>query len=340
MLFRPAGKRRSMKTELFYNPSGPWTRVVIDGNAVNPDDVYGFLYPVRHCLLQAWLYPSGSWQGLGRQLEELARGEALELVFHGRAVDYRDLKDALRGMDGIGIRLETSEDCLSGRQIAGVIRNLLAERVVVERDGGRETVRAWRELFPQVAGEIAAQLRQEQDWLQVIRDERDFKQALRGRGCCLVTSEYLTSYERLLKLQTLTRSLRRAQDMIVCQLDSAEAVEEYRDYAQNTLRLRTRFVAAAEEGWRGELMEKYGAPFAEQQSLAAGTACLKMLEACLDQKADLDARLRELRRRDADGAETQRLEYQQAGLRTLAHRLPAIREQLERAIHGYQEGST
>ncbi len=328
-----------MKTELYYNPSGPWTRVSVNGADVNQDDVYGFLYPVRRCLLQAWLYPSGSWQGLRRQLEELARGEAVELVFHGRKTDYLDVEEALRGMPGMTLRCRPRENVLSAGQLAKSFRDFLREKVVVERDGRREITREWGTLFPEEARAMQEQLAEKQEWLQEIRSEQEFRQALRGHGCCLVTEDFLTSYEDLVRLEQLVRSMRRAQDMIVCRFARRETMEEYRDYARHTLGLGLRFVTGADNGWRSELMDKYGSPLMEQRQLNACNACAKVLEDCLEGRGPMEARLRQLRARGEESREAQQLEYRQAGMKTLARRLPALQEQLKIAFRQNQEVS-
>lgn len=327
-----------MKADLYYNPAGPWTQVMIDGSPVNPNDVYGFLYPVRRYLLQAWLLPSGSWPGLRTQLEELARGEALETVFHGRGLDYQDIAECLEGMEGVTLAFEPWRIESDPVKALGLIRALLDEQVVVERSGDQEKSRPWSELFPRQTGELSALLNQEQnDWLQIVDSERAFRQAQRLHGCCLVTGGYLTSYERLQDLRALTRSMRRAEDMIVCQLDSPDAARDYSDYARNTLGLRMRFVSSQDGSWKEALLEKYGRSFREQQSRAVCDQCMRILEACMEQKAELNARLRELRRHEEDSEDIRRLEGVQAGLRVLTHRLADIRELLESANTDFQE---
>ena len=47
-----------MRVVIQYDPAGPETRVQVNGQTAEKDDIYGLLYPVRRCLLQAWLAPS------------------------------------------------------------------------------------------------------------------------------------------------------------------------------------------------------------------------------------------------------------------------------------------
>ena len=89
-----------MKIEFRYDPVLPEIQVTINGTLTNAEDSYGFLYPVRNYLLQNWLYPTGSWSGLARQIVDVARGEAVEIVFNGPTADYDDL---CRVAEGAGI---------------------------------------------------------------------------------------------------------------------------------------------------------------------------------------------------------------------------------------------
>ena len=107
--FPPGGKRwgTGMKIELIYDPVEPATTVWVNDQVVDITDIYGFLYPVRNCLLQTWLYSSGSWQGLAQQLKELARGDDIALTFCGRREDCDDVKGAVAGVEGLSLSFRT-----------------------------------------------------------------------------------------------------------------------------------------------------------------------------------------------------------------------------------------
>ena len=76
-----------MKIELWYDAVAQETDIRVNDIAIEKNDVFGFLYPVRNYPLQSWIYPNGSWKGIEYQIEELARGEEVALTFHGRKWD-------------------------------------------------------------------------------------------------------------------------------------------------------------------------------------------------------------------------------------------------------------
>ena len=66
-----------MLIDIRYDPVAPATNVWVNGVKTNENDIYGLLYPVRHCLIQTYLKPSGSWPGLKARLNELRRSRSM-----------------------------------------------------------------------------------------------------------------------------------------------------------------------------------------------------------------------------------------------------------------------
>lgn len=164
-----------MDVELWYDPVGPETRVRLNGRWTDGHDIFGFLYPVRGCLLQTWLAPGGSWNGLRRQLAELARGEPVALTFHGREADFGDLEGALAGMEELTAgfqpwdpeeawreRLEQAE-LLLGRIMGRPSR--LDSAPLTEQERGAD-------LYPQLARRLEELLAgpEEEGWLEVLAE--------------------------------------------------------------------------------------------------------------------------------------------------------------------------
>lgn len=298
-----------MKIELYYDPVKPETMVCIDGQMMSPSDIYGFLYPVRRCLLQTWLMPSGSWSGLARQLQELSRGEEIELTFTGRKEDYEDVQSALKGMERLTLRFQRAnllaEYASRFGQMESKIKNILDE------NGTRSRSETLAGLFPEAAKAIQAALkdRQEDNWVQVIRTEADFLRADQAElRCCIVAAEYLDSYEKLEKLSSLTRAMRRSQDMICCCVENAKKRADLARYAAQYDNLQVRFDSEAH--CKPMLKQKYGEIYTMWGRLKAYERAADILTQCYAQREDVRQRRTQLAKERAQLSLTERRELE------------------------------
>lgn len=273
-----------MDVELWYDPVGPETRVRLDGQWMDGQDGFGFLYPVRSCLLQTWLAPGGSWTGLRQQLAELARGEPIVLAFHGRALDFADLDGALSGMEGLALSFQPwePEKVWDGRLEQA---ELLLGRIM-GRPSPRDPLPPSEEdgcgasLYPELTQRLDGLLKGpgEDGWLEVLENEEDLSAACGRTGtCCLVDGTLADSYDQLGRLKQLTRSMRRSPDMICCRLSSGEEARlaALAQYAAALPGMGFRFDCT--DGWRRPMWEKYGHPFL----LRARRAALMQAEGAL-----------------------------------------------------------
>ena len=78
--------------EINYNPFNDNT-VVIKKNGITLANDCMLVSAINHISLQRWFDHNGEWRGLGKELEDDNNEEVCEVVFIGRAIDYRDLKD-------------------------------------------------------------------------------------------------------------------------------------------------------------------------------------------------------------------------------------------------------
>ena len=288
-------KDKCIIVELHYDPVRPSTTVFIDGRAVDQHDIYGFLYPVRRCILQTWLPASGSWSGLRRQLEELARGEPVKLVFYGRPIDFEDVRAELG--DDVSFQLEENVEVYRNlldqaeQDLAGVFTSELevsSEPVVIQRGS---------DLFPEEADEMARVFTAgEKKWLLVIDSEEAFDSARRGDGCCLVKEPFLSGFATVDRLPQLAGSMLRARDMVCCAVDSAEKREEMQIYVQQFPQITVRFVDERDSGWKEELDAKYGVPFRLRQRLQRAIAGLDLLEQCYQREQEFFSEYSALRK--------------------------------------------
>lgn len=277
-----------MKIELKYDPVKPETLVFIDGKMTNRSDIYGFLYPVRHCLLQTWLMPSGSWSGLAWQLQELSRGEDMELVFCGRAEDFEDVQSALKDMDGLSLQLHQADPMKSYDELFEQMDSQIA--LMLDEHVQQHERKTLADLFPETARRIG-NLRNAVpgDWKRMICSESDFRQADQEELCCCFVSEaYLDSYEKLEKLRDLTRSLRRSQDMICCCVEDAEKRADFAHYAAQYEDLRVRF--DSEETCLPLLERKYGTAYRLRYKFRKYEEILTLLNQCYEPRETIKAK--------------------------------------------------
>lgn len=281
-----------MKIELNYDPVKPETMVCIDGQMTDKADIYGFLYPVRHCLLQTWLLPSGSWSGLAWQLTELSRGEDMELIFSGRPEDYEDVQFALTDMNNLTLRFQQTDPLkkydLLFSQMDSQIALLLDETV---KQSEKKTL---ADLFPEAAEAVhTVRKTVQKEWVRIICTEADFSSADQEElCCCMVSGEYLDSYEKLEKLNSLTRSMRRSQDMICCCIEDPEKRADFAHYAAQYENLRIRF--DTEENFLPIMNRKYGKAYELRCKFRQYEHIAKLLNHCYEKYDSIEARRTDL----------------------------------------------
>lgn len=288
-----------MKVDLHYDPVRPATTVFIDGHAVDRHNVYGFLYPVRRCVLQTWLPASGSWSGLGRQLGELARGEQFELTFHGRLIDYEDVRAEL----GDGVSFQQEENMDAYRKLLDQAEQDLRGIFTMELEVSSEpVVRRGADLFQEEADEMERLFKSEENpWLLIIDSEEAFDSARRGESCCLVKEPFLSGFAAIDRLPQLTGSMLRSRDMIRCAVDSAEKLDELSVYIRQFPQLAVRFVDERDSSWRETLDAKYGSPFRLRQRLQRAAAGLALLERCYEYEHEFSTEHSELKKAIRNG---------------------------------------
>lgn len=271
-----------MKIELKYDPVKPETMVCIDEQMTDRSDIYGFLYPVRHCLLQTWLMPSGSWSGLVRQLQELSRGEDIELVFFGRTEDFEDIQFTLKGMEKLTLQFHQTDPLKKYvslfEQMDSQIALLLDEHV---KQSEKKTL---ADLFPETAHAIhTVRKAVPEEWMRIICTEADFLRADQEElCCCIVSEEYLDSYEKLEKLSSLTRSMRRSYDMICCCVEDPKKRADFAHYAAQYENLRVRF--DSEEKCLPILERKYGNAYELRCRFRKYERVLEILNQCYERR--------------------------------------------------------
>lgn len=239
-----------MKVEIWYDPVRTEIKTRINDCWQDEKDIYGFLYPVRHYPMQAWLREAGSWSGLGHQLIDLSRGEKTKLIFYGRSVDYADLCNALKAIPQIQPKL-INWDTIP--QYQAIVEDTLqiAENLV----------------FPTAEGQNVFQdiLHPEENdfsWASVICEEKDWINAEKSKLPCIILDEYYPiSYDTLHRLERLTYSLRRPADAICCFFEDADTMALFENYAEQYPRMRYTFCLRAQGNLEDHLKEKYGIPY-------------------------------------------------------------------------------
>lgn len=258
-----------MKITLWYDPVRPETEIQLDGCWVDGQDIYSFLYPVRRCLLQTWLTPSGSWSGLEQQIRELARGQTVKLEFHGRECDAHDICTALSGQNNLTVEILLWDPEQRWRerlnQAETELGRIIGQPTPQDTDPLSELPEeTGAALYPTLAENLEQLLAGsgEENWLEILKTEEDLLHACRHMGtCCIVQESLLDSYERLVQLKQLTRSMRRCSDMICCVTKDEDQCTALAQYTAQVPGLEYRFGVTNQDCWQQSLWEKYGAAF-------------------------------------------------------------------------------
>lgn len=309
-----------MELEFWYDPTMPETMLKLEGNWMERNDIYGFLYMVQSLPLQNWLYPAGSWPGIQAHLESLSRGGGTRLTFFGRKADYDDLKHALSGMRDLTLTFEpwNTEDICRERlsEMKNLLRKLnlkdspfpelveiaagLADEASVSADAASGPVDEASEPADGVCGstdalsglpdDVSGFPDEEGDpWLRTIRNEEEFRLACRtGFDCCRVEEEFLDSFEKLEVLKKLTASLKRPADSIVCVFETEKKKRQFADYAAMFGDCDYRFVLRTDAGWEDSLRYKYGDPIRLRRCLHRYLEILSCLKKVFETKPFLE----------------------------------------------------
>lgn len=288
-----------MEIELTYDPVGPELIVKVDNQVADSSDIFGFLYPVRNCILQTWLEPSGSWSGLVSQLRELARGEEIQLSFRGRRCDYDDLLKVVAPMNEVHISFKQWESVSQNKKRVQEIRHFLmelldtpAKDVKQNKLSVSEPSNAFLAQFPEEAKQVQNMLKLSQpEWCSWITSQKEFAEADQNAyQCCFVTEDFFDSYEQLDQLTKLTRSMRRSQDMICCYFTDEQICKDYAFYAQQYGNMGFRFELADESNWEKTLYNKYGVAYELNQQLSVFRKILGEVDKCYEQEENLIAK--------------------------------------------------
>lgn len=290
------GSECILKVELFYDPVVPETTVRIDEQMSDNSDIYGFLYPVRNCLLQTWLTPQGSWKGLGAALEELARGESTELIFYGRKADFSDVNRALNGVSKLKMSYvdwQPEEEHINvNKQIDELIGKFIKDD---DKDDGIHR-KSGEELFPEFFKELKNKMTYKStNWYVEIKNETDYNEADKNPGtCCLIDNQFIDSFEKLKQLEFLLNSMRRGADMIACCIPDKVKRLEIKKYAGQYDNFDFRFVDKNDRATQDELLTKYGTPYLLRDKRKNYIQIFNMLAGLLKTKDELKERIKEL----------------------------------------------
>jgi len=248
-------EKRNMKMELWYDAVAQETDILLNGTPVEKNDIYGFLYPVRNYPFQSWIQPNGSWKGLEYQIADLARDEAVELVFHGRKFDYDDLCDGISNSDVIIFSFAEWDVC---SRYDRLFSNLLStfkcnDSIMRKRMSSLKIHAEYTVNFDITIPDSS--------WAYHIYNEADLANAdeVKDIGCYFVHDEFFTTYDKLQSLLLLTRSLKIPADAIYCCFNSEQRKSDYEYYAKSFKRMNFQFYLE-KDNYTRDAKDKYGLP--------------------------------------------------------------------------------
>lgn len=128
-----------MQVEIKYNPYLVKTNMSVDGKDVMKDPSYSKFkkYIEQEIPLQNWIDPIAveEWDGFGRELERIAEGGegVVDLTFHGRRLDFEDLKQSTERQRGGATEFkyvldETLDDRTVEEQIDITVKMMCSEK--------------------------------------------------------------------------------------------------------------------------------------------------------------------------------------------------------------------
>lgn len=276
-----------MKIQLCYDPVIPETYVSIDNQKIDKTDIHGFLYPVRRYILQTWLCPSGSWSGISEQLNNLARGDKIELEFCGRKCDYDDLAAALRNEKNINLsfRNDSFDNSFFETKYRKLMDEIDKEFTQISKDNVVEGKKNMSQLFPDEKAGMEAILKKNGDqWLCRVSDDKSLESAKTSwNNCCEIDENYFDSYDKFSMLDDLLCSMRRAEDMILCPVSDVEHLEDLKKYAHIYNFDRVCFYDKKNREVPDRAKEKYGKNHLLRTKIQNYRDAVKILEALLHQ---------------------------------------------------------
>lgn len=245
-----------MNIELWYDSVAQETDIKVNGKPVEKNDIFGFLYPIRNYPLQNWLYSDGSWSGFEYQLTDLAREEEVNIVFHGREVDFRDLEECLKNNEKFHTEFCEWDICKKyDILLDNLVKRLKENDVWLKKQMNSVNIKSNYKLDFNIDTNDCK-------WYCDIYDDSDFVQAddNKEKCCCYVHESFFTAYEKLNQLHRLTRSLKMPGDGIYCCFEDESKKNDYQYYARTFPRMRFRFVSENED-YTAEPKIKYGMPY-------------------------------------------------------------------------------
>lgn len=268
-----------MNIELWYDAVACETDVEINNMAVKKNDIFGFLYPVKNYPLQTWLYPNGSLKGLEYQLVNLARGEDIKLIFHGRESDYNDIAECLCSNDKISLEFcEWDMYSLYDSLIDNLIKTL--------KNNDRKLKEHMASMgLDKCNYEVDFEIFVGDDWYCNIYNDADLEAADNNdkKYCCYVHEGYFTSYDKLKQLYRLTRSLRMPCDGIYCCFDDDNKRKNYSFYAESFSNMRFNFVSEKED-YFSHAENKYGVTYKIKTKMQK---CFELMKQLIDYYAKI-----------------------------------------------------
>lgn len=277
-----------MKIELWYDVVAQEIDIIVNDVAVEKNDIFGFLYPVRNYPLQTWLYPDGSWKGIEYQLMDLAREEYIELIFHGRKSDYKDIEKCLQHNEKIKMKFFDWNVC---SRYDSLLNNLIKNLKNNERELNKKL--SLLKINSHCTTDFDIKIK-DSSWCCHIYDDADLATADNNanKRCCYVHESFFTSYDKLQKLHWLTRSLKMPSDAIYCCFKDVEKKRDYSYYARAYPKMKFQFTLETND-YITESKNKYGEPSIVNLKILKCSEVLKTLYCTYSQiqeKAQIELR--------------------------------------------------
>jgi hypothetical protein len=293
-IFASMERRAMMRIDIRYDPATIHTEATINGIVSDKKDIYSFIFPVKDYPLQCWIYKNGSWKGITKYMKDIARGEDLEIVFHGRKLDFTDFKSVIdEDSWQQDVKVTFVEKTLEYEEAAKVLQKASAELELVHFYSAPKIDNITKCI------QLKIQLEQMETYKREIHNlDRLFDTEPRSGCTYLVHEKALKSFEDIDKLVRLYQTMLIPADGILCLFRDPEKLQNFKAYADA---MNCQVYCTDEINDFEQIYEKYSKPVAVYELYRLHLQIQKAFEK-LQSETDIQDRIDELKQYVMDKA--------------------------------------
>ena len=283
-----------MRIDIKYDPATVHTEATINGIVNDKKDIYSFIFPVKDYPLQCWIHKNGSWKGITKYINDIARGDDLEVVFQGRKVDFEDFKGVIEEYSWQqDLKVKFAEKVLEYEKAAETLQMTSEELELLDFDSvsGIDNITKCIQLKNRI--------KQIEPYKREIHNiDKIFDTEPKRGYTYLVHEEALRSFDDMEKLVRLYQTMMVPADGILCWFHDLEKMKNYKSYGEA---MNCQVCCSDEINDFEQVYEKYSKPVAVYELYLLHHQILKTVEK-FQSEADIQYRIDELKKYVMDEA--------------------------------------